>query len=228
MSGLQTSENLTKFIGFFNSLNELGIKIWHDEKEKEISIKGELKHADLDFGDVSNVLISQGGYDIEYVKTDGFESILIWKNGDGKRELVKAVSVKGVISARFSRSYLHIRYSDVYEVKENVVYTDGFDEVVGAIRSAGFGVEFYPEKREIRVKGEIRSVFSFVDPRVRVVLSSGDSELVLYMDGKDYRLKLMIGYNDVEFVIGEVGQTRVEVDGQHLIIRYPAVGVLSY
>jgi hypothetical protein len=201
----------------------MGIKIWHDEKEKEISIKGKLKHADPDFNGVSDILISQDGYDIEFIKTDKFESILIWKNGDGKRELVKAVSVEGTISARFSRSYLHIRYSDIYEVKENVAYTDGFDEVVDAIRNAGFGVEFYPEKREIRIKGEVESVSSFIDPRVRVVLSSGGSELVLYRNGKEYRLKLIIGYNDVEFVIGGVGQTGVELDDQYLIIRYPAV-----
>jgi hypothetical protein len=224
MSGL--SENLKKFVEFFNSLNELGVRVWHDEKDREIMIKGKLKHADLDFGGMSGILISQDWYDIEYIETGKFRSFLVWKYGVGKRDLAKAVSVDGAISVRFSHSYLVIRYSDIYEVKDGVVYTDRFDKVVDVIRSSGFEVEHSPEKREVKVKGEIEGIFSFVDPRVRVILSSNDSELVLYRDGKEYLLKLITGYNDVDFVIGGAEQTRIEHDGQYLIIRYPAVEVV--
>jgi hypothetical protein len=223
---MSVSGATTEFLNFFNTLKELGIKVLYDENE--ILIKGRLEHVDLDAHGVSNILINQNGFEIEYIKSDKFMSILIWKYDDGERKLVKSISVDGVLTVRFSRPYLYIRYSDIYEIKKNVEYVDGFDEAINYIRNAGFDVEFYPEKRELRIKGETEAVFSFIDPRVRAVLSSCNSELVLFRDNKEYRLKVVEGYHDIEFVIGDVKQTEVELDGQYLIIRYPAVKVLPY
>jgi len=229
MSSPQVSEPpeaLTKFLEFFDTLKGLGIKIQRDENE--IRIKGKLKRAEFDFNEMSNILISQNGFEIEYIKSDKFKSIVIWKYEEGKRKLVKGISVDGIVTARFSHSYLCIRYSDVYGIKENVKYVTGFDKITEYIRNYGFEAEFYPEKRELRIKGEVEAVFSFIDPRVRVIMSSGNSELVLFRDNKEYHLKVVEGYYETEFVIGDVKQTEVELDGQYLIIRYPAVKVLPY
>jgi hypothetical protein len=132
----------------------LGIKIQRDENE--IRMKGKLKRAEFDFNEMSNILISQNGFEIEYIKSDKFKSIVIWKYEEGKRKLVKGISVDGIVTARFSRSYLCIRYSDVYGIK-----------------------------------GEVEVVFSFIDPRVRVIMSSGNSELVLFRDNREYHLKVL-------------------------------------
>jgi len=217
-----------KFVEFFDSLKGLGVKVWHDDKEKEIMIKGRLRYACLDGTDITSISVSQNGFDIEYINSGKFKSVLVWEYEGGKRELKRAVSVEGIVTARFTHSYLTLKYSDIYEIKTNVEYVESLGGLAEDIRGAGFSVVYYPEKREIRIKGDVVGISSFIDPRVKVILSSDDTEMVLFMDGKDYRLKVVTGYSETEYHLGKVDQVEVEVEDDWLIIRGPAVKELPY
>jgi hypothetical protein len=223
MVNSENLENMSKFIEFFNSMKELGIKLFHNEEEKEIMIKGGLEYADPDNNGFSNITIIQNGYEIEFEKYGKTLSIIVWKNWDGKRELMNAISVEGDIMVRYSSPYLYIRYREIYGIKDDIEYVDGLDGVTELLEDAGFKVFYYPEKREIRVKGGGVMVHSFVDPKILIMLYSGGSELVVFRNNNEYRLRVITGCNDIEYVLGEVGRVKVRFEDQYLIIKYPAV-----
>jgi hypothetical protein len=210
------------FVQFFESLKGLGIEVDIDENWRTVMVKGELKYMDF----------SGLGYNIEIgvrdmiVSCSGSRdsvSISVWKFEDGRQVLLKKIWVEGTLLVSYSSPHLMITYINISELSELIELPDRVNEMINAIRKAGFGVRHFPKKREIRIKGKIERVTTFGTPRPLISLRNGDSIVSYEYDGKDHNIVVTNGNDTTYYKIGEGEEVSVRVENQYLIIRYSVV-----
>jgi len=218
-----TEAGLVKeFVRFFESLKELGLEVIVDGDWRTVKVKGELKYMDF----------SEFGYNIEigtkHITVSCSESrdeitVSVWKLEDGRQVLLKKIWVKGSLFTLYESPYLRVKYTDISELSELIEVPERINKMIDAIRKAGFEVKHYPEKREIRVKGEVWRAITFGLPRPLISLRKGDSIISYEHDGREHDIVVINGNDRTYYKIGEGEEVSVRVEYPYLIIRYSVV-----
>jgi len=210
------------FVQFFESLKGLGIGVVIDENWRTVMIKGELKH--MDFSGLGyNIEIGVKDLTVACSESRGSVTISVWKFEDGRQVLLKKIWVGGTLLMSYNSPHLMITYINVSGLSELIELPERVNEMVNAIRKAGFGVRHFPKKREIKIKGKIERVTTFGTPRPLISLRNGDSIISYEYDGKDHNIVVANGNDTTYYKIGEGEEVSVRVENQYLIIRYSVV-----
>jgi hypothetical protein len=210
------------FVQFFESLKGLGIEVVIDENRRTVMVKGELKY--MDFSGLGyNIEIGVRDMTVACSESRGSVTISVWKLEDGRQVLLKKIWIEGILLTLYNSPYLIIKYVDISELSELVELPERVNEMINAIRKAGFGVRYFPKKREIKIKGKIERVTTFGTPRPLISLRNGDSVVSYEYDGKDHNIIITNGNDTTYYKIGEGEEVSVRVENQYLIIRYSVV-----
>jgi hypothetical protein len=218
-----TEAGLVKeFVRFFESLKELGIEVVIDEDWRTVKVKGGLKYMDFsEFG--YNIEIGTKDITVSCSESRDKVTISVWKLEDGRQVLLKKIWVEGSLFTLYDSGYLRIKYTDISELSELIEVPERINEMINDIRKAGFEVKHYPEKREIRVKGEVERVITFGLPRPLISLRKGDSVVSYEHDGREHNIVVINGNDRTYYKIGEGEEVSVRVEYPYLIIRYSVV-----
>jgi hypothetical protein len=224
LMGVQVPEAglVEDFVRFFESLKRLGIEVIADENWRTVKVKGELKY--MNFNDIGyNIEIGTKNIIIGCSESRDAMTISVWKVEDGRQILIKRIWLKGSFFTLYDSPYLRIKYVEINEMSELVEMPERINEMINKVKEAGFEVEHYPKKREIRIKGEIERVITFGHPRPLIRLRKGESLLAYEKDVREHHIVVIKGDETTHYKIGEGEEVSVRVEYPYLIIRYSVV-----
>jgi hypothetical protein len=99
---------------------------------------------------------------------------------------------------------------------ENVKPTD-IKEIAKALKEAGFEVQYYPDKREIWVRGDLEEIT--VHTVTKIVIRKNDAKVV-YDEFAGYSFVTILSNNGEEsFVLGDVLSTFAQYKDSYLKLR---------